>query len=66
MRHQPYKKLEGYKREHSITNAMIAKVLGISEVSVQHKNVGRTDYYLSEVDTLERELGIPIRVFLSN
>ena len=51
-RHEPYNKVEGFKRENHITNLMIANVLGLSEASVIKKNIGKSDYYVSEVKNL--------------
>ena len=65
MKHSPYKKLEGYKTEHDITNDDIAKCLDISETAVINKNTGKSDYYISQVQKLKSDLGIPISVFLS-
>lgn len=64
LKHEPYKKLEGYKKEHDITNADIGKVLEISETAVIKKNSGESDYFLSEVKKLEKSLGIPHHIFL--
>ena len=64
LKHEPYKKLEGYKKEHDITNADIGRVLGISETAVIKKNSGESDYFLSEVKKLQKELNIPYHIFL--
>lgn len=63
-RHEPYNKVEGFKRENHITNLMIANVLGLSEASVIKKNIGKSDYYVSEVKKLMRDLNFPLDVFL--
>lgn len=64
-KHPPYNKLEGFKKEHGITNYMIAEVLSLSETSVIQKNNGTSDYYIGEVKLLQVKLGIPLSVFLS-
>jgi hypothetical protein len=64
-KHERYDKLEGFKSEHKITNDMIAKALNISVTSVVNKNIGISDYYVSEVKTLKQKLKIPYSVFLS-
>lgn len=63
LRHKPYMRLEGFKRENGITNLMIANALGITETSVVRKNAGKSDYYLSEVNTLKETLDIPVQIF---
>lgn len=63
-RHDPYNKVEGFKKENHITNLMIANVLGLSEASVIKKNIGKSDYYVSEVKKLMRDLNFPLDVFL--
>lgn len=63
-RHEPYNKVEGFKKENRITNAMIASILGLSEASVINKNIGKSDYYVSEVKKLMQELNFPLDVFL--
>lgn len=62
-KHSPYKKLEGYKKEHNITNAMIANALDISETSVVNKNSGVSDYYIGEIIILRDKLKIPTKIF---
>lgn len=62
-KHPPYNKLEGYKKEHNITNAMIANALDISETSVVNKNSGVSDYYIREVIILRDKLKIPTKIF---
>lgn len=64
MKHKQYNKLEGYKKEHGITNQMIAEALGITETSVVRKNKGKSDYYISEIFALEEKLNIPCSIFL--
>lgn len=64
-KHLPYNKLEGFKKENGITNAMIAEVLSLSETSIIQKNNGTSDYYIGEVKLLQLKLGIPLAVFLS-
>jgi putative heme degradation protein len=65
LKHIPYKKLEGFKKENNITNSDIANTLNISEAAVIKKNSGESDYYLSEIKKLEKELKIPHHIFLS-
>lgn len=62
-KHAPYKRLEGFKKEHAITNSMIADALGLSETCVIQKNTGISDYYVSEVLLLRNKLGIPTECF---
>ena len=63
-KHAPYLKLEGFKKEHGLTNADIAKTLNISEAAVIMKNRGSSDYYISEVKALIEAYQIPIQNFL--
>lgn len=65
LKHEPYKKLEGFKAENGITNKDIASVLKISETAVINKNSGDSDYYVSEIKKLEKELNIPHQIFLN-
>lgn len=64
LKHEPYKKLEGFKAENGMTNKDIATVLNISETAVINKNSGDSDYYVSEIKKLKKELGIPYQIFL--
>lgn len=64
MKHAPYKKLEGFKKEHDITKADIAATLNISETAVINKNNGTSDYYIGEVKMLIKKFNMPSEIFL--
>ncbi len=64
LKHKPYNKLEGFKKENGITNLMIAEALSLSETSVIQKNNGKSDYYIGEVKILQKKFNMPLSVFL--
>lgn len=61
--HKPYIKLKGALRERSLTYSDLAKDLGISKTSVERKINGASDFYLSEVEILQKKYGFQTEVF---
>ncbi len=62
--HEPYMKLKGVLREKNLKYSDIAKTLGISETGVGFKINGKSDFYISEVKTLQQEYGFETDIFL--
>ena len=64
--HEPYNKFNGKLREKALTYRDLAKTLGISEVSVNHKINGTSDFFISEARSIEQAYGINVNIFLRN
>ena len=65
LKHKPYQKLKGKMRECNITCSDLAELLNISETAVIHKINGRSDFYISETDTIIQSLGWNYDIFLN-
>lgn len=64
--HSPYNKFKGKLREKGLTYADVAKVLCISETSVNHKINGISDFYISEVKEISKAFNINKDIFFAN
>lgn len=63
--HKPYNKLKGSLREKGLTYSDVATTLGISETAVGLKINGKSDFYLSEVESLCARYAFGLENFLS-
>ena len=63
--HKPYNKFKGKLREKELTYRDLAGILGISEVSVNHKINGTSDFFISEAKTIEQAYGISVSIFFA-
>lgn len=63
--HSPYNRLKGILKEKGITYGDVAKILNISETAVSYKINGLSDFYISQVDILQKHYGFNLNVFLN-
>jgi len=63
VKHEPYNRFRGALRERGLTYSDVSRALMISEPTVNQKISGVSDFYVSEVDVIEKEFGIPHTVF---
>lgn len=62
--HAPYSRLKGALRERGLTYSDVAELLSLTPTTVSSKINGSSDFYISEIEALEKKCGIKKEFFL--
>lgn len=65
-KHKPYRKFQGFMREHDITVQDIADLLESTTTVVSAKNNGHSDYRVYEINKICNAYGCTIDIFRQN
>lgn len=66
-KHKPLYKLRALRAEHGLTQAKMAKIIGISEPTYCQKEIGKREFTLKECKIISDYFGKPIEyIFFNN
>lgn len=61
--HSPYTKFKGWLRSNSLTYKDVGELLGLSVATVSSKINGKSDFLLSEVQTIKKHYNLDSDIF---
>lgn len=64
--HKPYNKFKGWLRTNGMTYRDLAELLGLSVATVSAKINGKSDFLLSEIESIKNKYKIDYDIFFTS